>query len=545
MQILESPYGVEAWVEYLKDKPLPVRNSILRRLQKQLRDPNIPLQTLKHTIKSDPVLCLHMVRKASELHAKVDSKVTSIDHAISSLGLDHIEAVLKKTSALKLNPSSVSQKMYFRYIAVSHHAATQALDWLQKRNTTSIEETYLATLFYGVGHWILWQHAALHMSQIQIKIREEKTDVVLAESDILGCTIQEISQGLIDDWAISELASISLEHETSPNKRTLSQLHQRALGDPRLSDEDLRDINHLTQEKFFPVKLANWIALTANLGWTLTKTMKIIDIINDFLKGDITETIAMLHENCARSARQYHVAGTMAPAAEMLLIPSDMEINYRLSTKENQLLAQEMPAVVRPQVQAPIPEPEEAKSDALIIEAPKADYLNQAIYDKITQRFLKDNDLYNQPKSILQSLIHGLNKGLGFDRVAILLVNNKANTIKTALSAGIPADHLLNSFQYSLEIPSLFKKLREKPGCILVNPANMEQMQRMLPESYDSCCPKNGFLLMSLFYGKKPIAIIHADYGDNGPEISDFHHKKFRYICSAATLSLKNLLLKK
>lgn len=539
----ESPYGAESWVEYLKDRPLPVRNSVLRRLQRHLRDPNVTLQTLNRLIKSDPVLCLHMVRKASELHHQYDSKVTSIDHAISSLGLNHIEAVAKETKPLKLNPASVAQKMYFRYIAVSHHAATQAVDWLQKRKAPFVDETYLATLFYGVGHWMLWQHASLHMSDIQIKLREEQTDVVLAETDVLGCTIQEISHGMIKYWGISELALTSLEHETSPNKKTLAQLHQRALGDPRLTDEDLREINHLVQEKFFPVKLANWIALTANLGWSQTKTMKIVDIINDFLKGDIAETINMLHVNCCRSSQQYHVAGTLAPAAEMIMLPSSKTINYRLSDKEASILAANLPAVEKPVVLSPPPEPEDQEPEEELIIAPaKPEFLDQNIYDQIAERFLKGYDLYSQPKHILQGLIQGVNRGLGFERVAMFLVNSKKHNMRTAFSVGFEEEHPLTQFQYDLEIPSLFKKLRDKPGCIWIKPENMEQMQHMLPDTYHGWGNPNGFLLMSLFYGKTPIAIIHADYGSTGPEISEFHHERFRYLCSAATLSLKKMI---
>lgn len=538
----ESPYGAESWVEYLKDRPLPVRNSVLRRLQRKLRDDMVTLQELNKTIKSDPVLCLHMVRKASELHNKVDSKVTSIDHAINSLGLDNIEAVVKATTPLKLNPSSVAQKMYFRYIAVSHHAATQVESWIKRRKAPFAEETYLASLFYGVGHWMLWQHAALHMSEIQIKLREEKTDVVLAETDILGCTIQEISRGLIEYWGISELAMVSLEHETSPNKKTLAQLHQRALGDPRLTDADLRDINHLVQEKFFPVKLANWIALTANLGWNQTKTMKIIDIINDYLKGEIAETINNLHVNCAKSARGYHVAGTMAPAAEMLLLPSNKMVNYRLSAKEANLLSATLPAVTKPEADIVAPEaiPEEQPQETIIIED-KPEYLDKHIFDQIAERFLKGYNLYTQPKHVFQGLIQGLNRGLGFERVSMFLVNNKAHQLKTAFSVGFEEDHPIAAFQYDLQIPSLFKKLREKPGCILIKPENREQMLHMLPEIYHPWGNPNGFLLMSVFFGSTPIAIIHADYGSSGPEVSDFHHERFRYLCSAATLSLKKM----
>ncbi|MCP4597426.1 HDOD domain-containing protein [Neptuniibacter sp.] len=533
-------YGADAWVEYLKERPLPVRNSVLRRLQRQLRDDNIPLQQINRTIKSDPVLCLHMVRKASELHQLKDSKVTSIDHAISSLGLNNIESVVGEATPLKLNPSSVSQKMYFRYIAISHHAATQATHWLEMRKAPFVDETYLASLFYGVGHWMLWQHAALHMSDIQVKIREEGIDPVLAETDILGCTIQEISQRLIELWNISELAAISLEHETSPDKKTLAQLHQRALGDPRLTDEDLREINHLVQEKFFPVKLANWIALTANLGWYMTKTMKVIDIINDFLKGEIADTINMLHKNCAHSARQYHVAGTLAPAAELLMLPSDKQINYRLSKKEASILCKTLPAIEKPVVEVPQPEPEEIAEEVVPLQEVN-EYLDKNIYDQIAERFLKGFDLYTEPKHILQGLVQGINRGIGFNRTSLFIINHKKKQLQTGICTGFEDKHPIYKFQYSLEVPSLFKKLCEKPSCLWVKPENREQMLHMLPEAYHSWGNPNGFLLMSIFYGSTPLAIIHADYGPTGPEVSDFHHERLRYLCSASGLGLKKL----
>lgn len=532
-----SPYGAKSWVSYLKDRPLPVRNSVLRRLQRKLCDASVPLQDLKKVIKSDPVLCLHMVRKASELHDKVDSKVTSIDHAINSLGLDHIESVAKTITPLKLNPSSVAQKMYFRYIAVSHHAASQAQSWLLRKKTLFAEETYLASLFYGVGHWLLWQHAALHMSEIQIKIREENTDVVLAETDILGCTVQEISRGLIESWGISELAVTSLEHETSPNKKTLAQLHQRALGDPRLSAEVLRDINHLVQEKFFPVKLSNWIALTTSFGWESTKSMKIIDIINDFLNAEIAETINNLHITCAQSSRIYHVPGTLALAAEMLLLPSPNSINYRISSKEAALLCNAMPATAQ-QTAAKPKSPQPRENDTPPVKN-KSEFLDKATYDQIAERFLKGYTAYSQPKHILRGLMQGLSKGLGFNRVAILLVNHRAHSLKTAITYGFDDGHPIHAFKYDLEVPSLFKKLREKPGCIWIKPSNKEQLLHRLPETYHDWGNPNGFLLMSVFCDKTPLAIIHADYDMAGPEITEFHYELFKHLCSTATSRLK------
>jgi HD-like signal output (HDOD) protein len=547
-------YGVDAWIEYLKDRALPVRNSVLRRLQRQLKDENIALQKIKNTIKSDPVLCLHVVRKASALHLQKDSQVTGIDHAISSLGLNHIESLLGETTALKLNPSSVAQKMYFRSIAISHHAATQARSWLLQRRATYLDEAYLASLFYGAGYWMLWQHASLHMSEIETAIRESGTEPVDAETAVLGCSVQEISKGLMAQWEISELAVTSLEHETSPDRKNLVQLHQRALGDPRISEQDLREINHLVQERFFPVKLANWLAQAANYGWHTPKTMKVIDIINDYLQGEIATTLTTLHSQCAHSAQLYHVAGTLAPAAEMLMLSSDLQINYKLSGKESALLSKNLPAIEKP---APEPIPQPASEAPPELASPTAarqrkpfkhtelpisdDYKGKNVYDQISERFLKGYHLYTEPKHILQGLIQGLNKGVGFERTALFIINPKAQQMKTALCAGFDDDHPVARFSCKLDPQGLFSKMTEKTSCIWVRQDNRQQMLKMLPENYTSWVSTQGFVLTSIFFGNKPIAIIHADHGNSETEISEFHNERLRYLCSAAGLGLKRM----
>lgn len=525
--------GVETWTEYLKNRPLPVRNSVLRRLQRQLRDDNIPLQRIKQTIKSDPVLCLHMVRKASELHQQKNSTVTSIDHAISSLGLTMIEEIMQEATPLKLNPSSVAQKMYFRQIAISHHAATQASQWLSSRNAPFVDETYLATIFYGVGHWMLWQHAPLHMSEIETQIREQDVDALTAEANVLGCTIQDISKHIVESWGISELAVTSLDHENSPDRRMLTQLHQRALGDPRITPEDLRDINHLVQEKFFPVKLANWLALAANYGWQVTRTMKVIDIINDYLKAEIADTIAMLHRNCVQSSQQYHVAGTLSPAAEMLMLPSELQVNYKLSSKEGELLKDSVPSLTPPAAEAKTAEPSKVVDTFA--------YADKDLFDQVSTRFLKGYAHYTQPKHILQGLIHAVNQGLGFNRTAIFVINHQKQQLKTGIHIGFGSGHPIADYKTPLNKPSLLSKLLEKPACIWVKPDNMDSMIALLPKSYHNLIDREGFMLMSVFAGKNPLAIMHVDFADSDQTLTDKHHEQFRLICNAASLALKKL----
>ncbi len=541
--IVVSPQGAEAWIEYLVRRKLPVRNSVQQRLKRQVRDSNVNLRDLGKLIKSDPVLCLYMVKTACQLHAAKGSEVTGIDHAISSLGLDHIEDVAFRVPAIKLNPTSTAQKMFFRSIANSHHAAVQARHWTQSRNSLFVDESYLAALFYGVGYWMLWHYAPLHMSEVQRKQREEGVDVVLAESDVLGCTVQEISKGLISDWGLSELAVTSLDHDNSPSRQILQRLHMRTINDPRLSDQELRDLNHLVQEKFFPVKIANWLCQTTQYGWHTTKAMKIVDIINDYLKSALSETLASLHQNCAAASREYHIPGTMAPAAEMLFIRSNTRPNYKLGPREIKALPRDIPQLAGNTSSAPAgPARDEPEAQAAAVVYEKPSLRDKVVFTQTAERLLKGSDLYSEPRHILQGTMQALHEGLGMERAAMFLIQQKGSSMKTAFTKGVEKQDAILSFYHSLEITSLFKRLSEKPSCIWITPDNRAKMLRLLPENYHGFVPESGALIMSIFIDKKPIAVVHADRGNAGKILSDFHHERFRYVCSAASLALKRMI---
>ncbi|MBY4677048.1 HDOD domain-containing protein [Marinobacterium arenosum] len=547
-EVQEPPYGVESWLAYLSDKPLSVRNSVQVRLRKLLRSDSATLADFSQLISCDPVLALAVVREAANRHQAKGSQVTGLGHAVQSLGIVNLQQAVEQLPAMKLNPASVAQKMYFRAIANSHHAATQAQQLARRKHSMFSEETYLAALFYGVGHWSLWLHAPLHMSKIQGKIRDQGIDNVLAETDVLGCTVQQISKALIEHWQVSPLAGESLDHDTSPDRSMLRLLHLRAMNDPRLDDEDIRDTNHLVQQKFFPVKLANWLALTAPLGWAHSKTLRIVDIVNDYLKDELDQTAALLHQQCAQSARQYHVPGTLTPAAEMLLLPSDCRGQYLLSAKETQLHSQSCPEPVKPNW---VLEAEKAKAAAAALKAGKreaqadkpagAELSDANIYGQTAQRFLKGYDLYTEPRHILQGLLQGLHKGLGVDRVLFHRVKGDKQQLNIASAIGLSEDSPAKAFAHDLEVPSLFKRLIKKPSCIWLNSDNRDKLIRMLPDDYHPLVPNDGVLLMSLFLNNRPIGIVHIDSPSNGAPLQQFHQERFRYLCSAASLALRRM----
>lgn len=554
----QNPQNAEQWYRLLNEKQPPVRLSIIRRLQSKLSDPNCSVIHLSKLIKSDPLLCFHVALAAGRLHDEKKSEITSIDHAIGSLGLHKLEQLINSLPTIRLNPASTAQKMYFRAVANSHHAATQVHQWLKQcRGGMFAEESYLAALFYNIGHWMLWYFAPQQMTRIQVMIREKNAPPELAETRVLGCTIDAISKRLLTSWPVSSLARVTLENSTPLNRQMILQLHQRALSDPRLDSDQLRQLNHLTQQKFFPVKLGNWLALAANYGWGKEATLHLIDIINDYLRAELNHTFAFLHKNCVLASRNYHVPGTLSPATEMLMLDSDLSPGYRLTSADRTLFdlppvkpatqpgdtkaspatsASENGAVNRDKTAADsaADKPVDRQNQETSAAEPEGDFRSKDIYRQHMQRFIEPGDSYTQGAQVLNDLLIGLTKGLGMKHAALIILPPKSNTLKVIKATGFEDGHPLPHSTHTLGPKSLFSRLNEKPGCLLINQTNRQQINMMLPATFSHHISDQDYLLMSLIASNKSVVIIYADREGDPAGIQSFHHKKFKDLCTTA-----------
>ncbi|EXJ12141.1 HDOD domain-containing protein [Nitrincola nitratireducens] len=530
-----SPKGVDEWLSFLADKPLPVRASTLTRLKKALHSPSSTLVTLPPIISHDPVLCFHLCCEAQRLLASRHAKVTSLSHAVQALGFDRIEQLVASLTILKLNPNSTPQKMYFRAIADSHHAATQVADWLHLRNASYREEAKMASLFYGFIHWLMWLYAPFHKEAYQEKVYKHNQDVVLAEHDVFGCTLQELGQKLGALLHVPELTLEALNHDSSPTSSLLGLLHLKAMGDARLEIKDLREVNHLIQQPFFPVKLSNWLSLTTTRGWDSDKAKRIFEIITDYLQLRGYEAQARLHAQCAESARQYHLPGVLSPATELLWISSTPYIPGLFSITEKAQTESLYPPFTIP-VSTPIPPTSEVDTTQ---ERPTPEFADSELYKHIATQFHSADSGYSRPAQVLKDLLKGLKLGLGLERVLLLSVDIPNNRIQTSYQVGFGKDHEVAAFEMAYDIPSLLKRLCEKPANHVCQKSNRQQTHQALPHDFLRHISPSDFIVMSIFCNKTPIGIVYADRIPNSLELEDFYCERFRYLCSSATLAMK------
>ncbi|MDO6564839.1 HDOD domain-containing protein [Amphritea sp. 1_MG-2023] len=565
----QTPQNADQWFRFLSDKQPPVRSSVIKRFQRMLSDQNCSIILLSRFIKTDPLLCFYVALSAGKLHSEKKSEVTSLDHAIGSLGIRKLEQLINSLPTTRLNPASTAQKMYFRSVANSHHAAIQTQQWLnQCRGGMFAEESYQAALFCNIGHWLLWYFAPRQMSNIQILIREKQISPELAEARILGSSIDAISKRLLSHWPVSSLARITQETSSPLNKQMIIQLHQRALGDPRLQGDQLRQLNHLTQQKFFPVKLSNWLAFASHYSWKSESTLQLIDIINDYLRAELHHTCALLHKNCATAARLYAVPGTLSPAAEMLMLDADLAPAYRLTPSDNKLFdlslksdhlrqpnstnathsRPQQTSSAAPSIANSVTTSVDDKDKITVQETSRPDPLaaandcfNRDTYQAYLAKFNTLGDSYTRGQQILTDLIKGLVQGVGIQRVALNILPTSSNTLKVIKTTGFESGHPLPHSIHQLAPNSLFHRLNEKPACLLITAANRQQVDTLLPASFRSSVSQQNYLFMSLITANRSVVIIYADR-DGAPDgVQDIHHQHFKALCLAAGRCLKQL----
>lgn len=543
-----APQGLEHWIDLLRDKRLPVPAQTLVLLRQQLQDPEVSLQQIHPIIGRDPVLTMHCISLANRLNRNPDTDVSTIELAVATLGLTRIIELTAQLPVIQLNSASVPHKQYFHALADSYHAATQAAALCRYKDPTLINNTRTAALFYAVGHWALWRYAPQQMSQIKIRIYEQQQDTALAEYEVLGCTLQQLSEQLVELWSLSRLAGEALQHQTSPDAELLQQTHLQAEHSPELSEQQKRLVKQLLNTHAYPVKLANWLALTAPLGWTHPKTLQIIGLISDFRQKTIDKTTRKLHQQCVKSSQEHPLPGLLSPAALMLLLPSELVLNYRIDTKDlgTDPTKNILNSVISPKKLASIKRLASNQRLTPLTTARQdgppdplaATFRDEAIFHQTLQQLLSPSTQINTLRQVLALLKRGLVQGLGLERLICF-------TIDTAMQLSPVSDQNsatdLSSFTLNLNIPSLFKKMSHKQLAVWVHRDNRARIWTELPEPFKTLGHPQSFALISLFDGNQPALMLYADRHPDDLAISAFQFQKFKQLAVAANRCIQQI----
>jgi len=225
----------------------------------------------------------------------------------------------------------------------------------------------------------------------------------------------------------------------------------------------------------------------------------------------------------------------------MLLLPSELALNYRMDTRDlSDTSNNTLDAVINPkklvaikQLADPKTPPTASHKTPTQADPLASTFRDESLYQTILQQLLKTTPEIQTVDQVLQLLQQGSVKGLGFERLVCYRIDADMSLAPIS-QIGCANKAPIAGFTLNLKIPSLIKKMTHKPLAVWVRPANRARIWLELPERFKSVCHPQSFALISLFKGQQPALMLYADRDQSDAIISEFQFTKFKQLAIAA-----------
>ena len=198
----------------------PVLSKSIQKIRQLIDGDERNIADIANAILSDFTLTQKIIKLVnSGMYAEADQEITTISHAIAVLGLDTITSIadnvrtIDTPSAAKTESSAVCVELEKAYLA-----SDIAKSIVSKSNVANGEEAIVCTQLHHLGCLILVFYFPEEWSRIQQACEGDHTREDSAALEIIGMTIDEISQEIAKDWQLPEKISSTVSDPSPLSK---------------------------------------------------------------------------------------------------------------------------------------------------------------------------------------------------------------------------------------------------------------------------------------------------------------------------------------
>lgn len=318
----KSPFGLSEWLINLKDRKLPVSSDSISRLRNQIKTPDETLDRMQRNIASEPMLAFAILNEANMVVAYKRNDIKSPIHAASMIGMNGLSKIFDKVAPYTRSRKESHQRAYWREVQISYEAASIARRWAIEKSASHADDVFWITFFRDAARWLLWFHAHEQMEQVTEQIHRGKGQIE-AEQGVLGCSIDELSVKLYQEWKVPEIIIDSFFGEQTPTDEDLQHLAQLVHDQEQLPGfaEDKR-ITIIMNGPLILASCASKLAREANIiGWGSKNLPFYYRVMSAVIHARMGEVIQATHYACVEAANDY-INDAKYPLACQLLSPA-------------------------------------------------------------------------------------------------------------------------------------------------------------------------------------------------------------------------------
>lgn len=513
------PRTLDAWLELLGPQQPPV-DGATRSAAITLLAQGASSTSVARRLAADPAAVALLFRAANQALARYDREAHTLDHAIGLLGAARVQTLLEQAPLLdREHPHATA---YRQVLMRSRHAAQQALLWAEGTGLWPAEEVFWSALVSAAPLWLLWLEAGTICEQLErLRARQGALSSRHFEQ-ALGCTPQALSAALAQQWLLPEMSRQSWQRNTIGSLRQWVQLeHIAHLDEPPIFAS--KTLHELCHRPALVVAVANALAEEADWDWQSRRCLRLMNIAATACRRPLATIMANSHQTAATLSRELGASDLLTPAAKLL-------------GQWRQAWLWQPPVTAAPAAAQSTSAPDTAEKD------PRTADGGTAIVAAALQR-LRVPGAIEGTRAALELAIDALHRGVGMQRVAALLVRS-GGELQTVLSIGAEQAPRLRQFRYASRNSQLLTQLLDKPICLRLSAANRAKFWLHLPEDFRTAIGCDEFLLMAVFTGDQPSALLYADNtAAAGP--TDRQHQLFKQISQQLSACLTRLAGKK
>jgi len=546
------PQTADDWTSLLVSKTLPtpfkVGKAVLRNIQRK----SLPYAKIAELINRDPILSFRILSQANKNREAGHESSKTLSHALSMVGIEELTSMLENQPFKALSLTDIKSFYYLRIMSTSLYAGHLGRIISLKKKKGNSEDVYWSSLFLGTPTWYLWRFATPEMRLIRYAIRSNFKLPTTAESEVLGDTLENITAKMANELALPEMARQCYNPENQLSKRQWVSIAKTVHNTGKPFRIDDRDISMKMQSPHFIVMLANLIAHYSSYCWYSKATLRAQKILASYLQCTLDEAIQITHEAAAQMSRAHPMPGMMLPAAKIIL-PPRLRTKATNETDAKDVVSAKTATQNKPQDKIQDKVQGKATLEANLKKASTA-VSEDTLEDTRNKTEAKDkhNPIFTELISIMQNrpedfidlhelmnaATQGIAYGVELKRTCVGLISKDKTRFKNYYSVGCQDNEELANFESPIAKDTIFAKLSARPASIWVKANSDKKILDLTPQNFKDAINAKEYFLMSVFVGRKPVAIFYADNNDE-EHLTNWHYQQFKEMCSSVSSALQ------
>ena len=287
---------IAEWVRLLNEEEMPVFAHTARNIAAVSGHIETPVAELSHLILQDSSMTTRVLRLANSVYYNPGGDtISTVSLAILMLGFDVVRNIALTISMIDTILKGIQHDHVVEEMARSLHAAVQAKAIAQARGIIEVEEVFIATLLYRLGHLAFWCFPQNLAKTLDAEYCVSKTQEE-AEHKILGFNLTHLTMALNKEWQLSKILADALDNAANHG-------------------ETIKDIDQAFQ-----------LVMAVEQGWGSLDTKTTIQEISRRTKLSLQDTLEMVKDN-AKLAAQTAIEYGAIKASKLINLPEDIQID--------------------------------------------------------------------------------------------------------------------------------------------------------------------------------------------------------------------------